>query len=178
VSAALSIADWLTLFGQFMVLSMLSIGGAIVLVPDMQRLMVEQYGLLSVDQFNASIAIAQASPGPNVLFVAVLGYQAAGPVGAAATLLGIMLPSSVLALAVSRWGAGREPGPAARAFKAGFAPVTIALLICSAWVLVAQTPGWRAMLLAAGAALLMWRTRIHLLWLIGAGAAAGILGWV
>ena len=47
-------------------------------------------------QFTASIALAQAAPGPNVLFVAVLGWNVAGPLGALATMIGILLPSTVL----------------------------------------------------------------------------------
>jgi len=33
-------------------------------------------------------------------------------------------------------------------------------------------------LLTVASALLVWRTRIHLLWLIGTGALMGALGWV
>ena len=65
-------------FVSMLVLSLLSVGGAITVVPDMHRYLVGQTGLLTDAQFNASIAIAQASPGPNVLFVAVMGWQAAG----------------------------------------------------------------------------------------------------
>jgi chromate transporter len=144
----------------------------------MHRLLVEQYGLLNESQFTAAIAIAQASPGPNVLFVAVLGFQAAGVGGAAATLIGIMLPSTTLALGVSRWGRRRRHGIGAQAFKAGMAPITIALLVCTGWVLLAQVPGWRPIVLAGATALLVWRTRLHLLWLIGAGAVAGAAGWL
>jgi hypothetical protein len=86
--------DWLGLFGHFLLLSLLAVGGAITVVPDMHRVLVTQMGLLTDTQFNASIAIAQASPGPNVLFVAVMGYQAAGLAGAAVTLIGIMLPAA------------------------------------------------------------------------------------
>jgi len=57
-----------------------------------------------------------------VLFVAVMGYQAAGLAGAAATLIGIMLPSSMLAFAASRWSSARQDWRAVRAFKAGMAP--------------------------------------------------------
>lgn len=178
MSSTLDWADWLALFGHFLLLSVVAIGGAIVLVPDMQRLMVEHYGLLTDIQFAASIAIAQAAPGPNVLFVAVLGFQAAGIGGAAATMLGIMLPSTTLALAVSRWGRTRQQAIGLMAFKAGMAPITIALLVCTGWVLVAQVPGWRAIVLACATALLVWRTRLHLLWLITAGAAIGGLGWI
>jgi chromate transporter len=171
-------AEWFGLFGHFLLLSLLSIGGAIVVAPDMHRVMVGQYGLLTDAQFNASIALAQAAPGPNVLFVAVMGYQAAGLPGAAATLFGIMLPSTTLTLAAWRWAEGRRDWAAIAAFKAGLAPTVLALMAATGWLLVSQVPGWRHYVVAALAALLVWRTRLHLLVLIAAGAVVGALGWV
>lgn len=166
------------LFGHFLVLSLLAIGGAITVAPDMHRVLVGEMGLLTDSQFNSSIAIAQAAPGPNVLFVAVMGYQAAGLAGAAATMAGIMLPSTTLALAAARWSHARRDWRAVRAFKAGMAPLVIALMFATGWILTAQTPGWRHVLLTIAAALLAWRTRIHLLWMIGAGAVIGGMGWI
>ena len=171
-------AELLPLFGHFLLLSLLSIGGAITVAPDMHRVMVDQMGVLSDAQFNASIAIAQASPGPNVLFVAVMGYQAAGLAGAAATLSGIMLPSTTLALAAARWGHARSEWRAVRAFKAGMAPIVIGLLFATGWILGAQMPGWHHILLTIAAAILVWRTRLHLLILVSSGAVLGALGWV
>lgn len=176
--ATLPPADLAALFGHFLLLSLLSIGGAIVVAPDMYRVMVTQMGLLTDAQFTASIAIAQASPGPNVLFVAVMGYQAAGLVGAAVTLCGILLPSTTLAFVAARWGHARREQRAVRAFNAGLAPIVIALLVATGWILSAQTPGWNHLLLTIPAALLVWRTRIHLLWLIAAGGIIGAFGWV
>ena len=170
--------DWLALFGHFLLLSLLAVGGAITVVPDMHRVLVGKMGLLTDAQFNASIAIAQASPGPNILFVAVMGYQAAGFAGAFVTLAGIMLPSTTLALAVARWGHARRHWPEVQAFKAGMAPIVIALMFSTGWILTSQTPGWRHMVLTIAAALLVWRTRIHLLMLIGIGAVVGALGLV
>jgi chromate transporter len=170
--------DWLALFGHFLLLSLLAIGGAITVVPDMHRVMVDQMGLLTDTQFTASIAIAQASPGPNVLFVAVMGYQAAGLPGAAVTLLGIMLPSTTLALSAARWSHARRDWRAVQAFKAGMAPIVIGLLLATGWILTAETPGWRAALLTLAAGLLVWRTRVHVLVLVGAGALVGALGWL
>ena len=106
MSEAMSLADWLSLFGHFLLLSLLSIGGAITVASDMHRVMVDQMGSITDAQFTTSIAIAQASPGPNVLFVAVMGYQAAGILGALTTLTGIMLPSTTLALVAARWVSG------------------------------------------------------------------------
>lgn len=172
------LADWLALFGHFLLLSLLSIGGAITVAPDMHRVMVSQMGLISDPQFSASIAIAQASPGPNVLFVAVMGYQAAGLPGAAVTLIGIMLPSTTLALAAARWGHARRDWRTVQAFKAGMAPIVIGLLFATGWILTTEMPGWRHALLTVATALLVWRTRAHLLLLIAAGALLGAMGWV
>jgi chromate transporter len=176
--AAVLSSELLALFGHFLLLSLLAIGGAITVAPDMHRVLVGEMGILDDAQFNSSIAIAQAAPGPNVLFVAVMGYQAAGLAGAAATMLGIMLPSTTLALAAARWSHARREWRAIRAFKAGMAPLVIALMFSTSWILTTQTPGWKHALLTVAAALLVWRTRIHLLWLIGAGAVVGGMGWI
>jgi chromate transporter len=174
----MSSADLPALFGHFLLLSMLSIGGAISVAPEMQRWLVAEQAWLTDAQFVSSIAIAQAAPGPNVLFVPLLGYQAGGLAGAAAALVGIMLPSTTLALLVSRWGHARQDWRAVRAFKIGMTPVTLALLVATGWLLATPLADPRAWALCAAAALLVWRTRLHLLWMIGAGALLGMAGWV
>ena len=52
--------DWLVLLGHFLLLSLLSVGGAITVASDMHRVMVEQMHLITDAEFSASIAIAQA----------------------------------------------------------------------------------------------------------------------
>ena len=74
VAPALSGGDWAAVFGQFLLLSLLSIGGAIGTAPEMHRFLVEQHHWLSQQQFSQSITLAQAAPGPNVLFVALMGW--------------------------------------------------------------------------------------------------------
>jgi chromate transporter len=173
--------DWpvlAALFGHFLLLSLLSIGGAITVAPDMHRLLVNDMRLLTDPQFAASIAIAQAAPGPNVLFVAVMGFQAAGWAGLAATLLGILLPSTTLALAAHRWGEARSDWRSIQAFRAGMAPLVIGLMLATGWILAAGVPGRAHLLLTAATAVLVWRTRVPLLGLIGAGAALGALGLI
>ncbi|MDB5741732.1 MAG: chromate transporter [Polaromonas sp.] len=178
--------DWFSLFFHYLTLSLLSIGGAITTAPDMHRFLVEQQHWLTDAQFNASIAIAQAAPGPNVLFVALLGWNVGLNAGGALTgllgvflsLLGILLPSTVLTYAAAQWGHRNRELLAVRAFKQGMAPIVVALLIATGWILASANGNslkdWPVWLLTATAALLVWRTRIHLLWLLGAGA---LLGW-
>ena len=71
----MSAADWLQLVLHFATLSLLGIGGAITTLPDMHRYLVDRQLWLSDAQFNASVALAQAAPGPNILFVALMGWH-------------------------------------------------------------------------------------------------------
>jgi chromate transporter len=185
---ALAWSDWLNIFGHFLLLSMMSIGGAISTSSEMHRFLVEQHHWLSQEQFNAAIALAQAAPGPNVLFVALMGWHVgmnAGSVGAAlfgvlVTMVGIMTPSTVITYTAARWGHRNRDLRAVRAFKQGMAPVVIALLLSTAWILGSSVgaAGWRLPLLAVAAGLVIWRTRLHLLWVLAAGALLGAFGLV
>lgn len=183
-------ADLLGLFTHFLVLSLLAVGGAITTVPDMHRFLVTDQHWLSDSQFTASIALAQASPGPNVLFVALMGWNvglnaggyAYATLGLLITMTGILLPSTVLTYSAARWGHQNRELRAVRAFKQGMAPLVVALLIATGWLLSAAhgnwVTDWRLWLLTAVAALLVWKTRLHLLWMLGAGAVLGTLGLV
>lgn len=191
-------SDWLDLFTHFLSLSLLSIGGAITTAPDMHRYLVDQRHWLTDAQFTSGIALAQAAPGPNVLFIALMGWNiginAAGGMGAGWTaaglgglgvllaMLGILLPSTTLTFAAARWGHKNRELRAVRAFKQGMAPIVIALLAATGWILAAShgtsLDHWPLWLLTVVITLLVWRTRIHMLWLLGAGALLGALGWV
>jgi chromate transporter len=194
MSITLQMADWLQLLAHFLSLSLLAIGGAITTAPDMHRYLVVEQHWLTDSQFTASIALAQAAPGPNVLFIALLGWDVGinsagglaagmaawgwGLVGAMVTMLGILVPSTTLTFAAARWGHQNRELRAVRAFKSGMAPIVIALLAATGWILSASqgnaTHSGRLWLLTAVVTVLVWRTRIHLLWLLAAG---GLLGW-
>ena len=129
------------------------------------------------------VALAQAAPGPNVLFVPVLGFQVAGVIGAAAALVGILLPSTLLSLGVSRWGASRRDTPGVRAFTAGLAPVTVGLVFATGWLLALPFVGapehrLGALALIGATALVTLKTHLAPMWMIAVGALAGALGWV
>lgn len=174
----MTVFAWAALVGHLLVLSLLQIGGALVIAPDVQRLFVQQFHLLTEAQFTASIAIAQAAPGPNVLWAAVAGFQAAGVIGAAGALTSILTPASLLAVTMGRLDRARGEGRALQAFKAGMAPITIALISSTSWLLLADAPSIGRTLVAGVTAVVVWRTRVHILWLISLGAAIGALGWL
>jgi chromate transporter len=182
----LHFADWLSLFLHYLLFSLLSVGGAITTAPEMHRYLVDQQHWLSEAQFSSSIAIAQAAPGPNILFVAVLGWNIginAG--GISASLLGVMLimtglllPSTILSYLAASWIHANRDLPPVRAFKQGLMPITIALICATGWILACAhndaAKDWPLWLLTATVALIFWQTKIHVLWLLAAGA---LLGW-
>ena len=182
--------DWLALFVHYLSLSLLSVGGAITATSDMHRYQVDQQHWLTDPQFSASIAIAQAAPGPNVLFVALLGWNVgvnAGGLptallGMALAMVGILLPSTTLTYFAARWGHANRDLRAVRAFKQGMAPIVIALLIATGWILATGSNyvlrDWPLWLVAIVTALIVWRTKLHLLWLLGAGGALGWFGLI
>jgi chromate transporter len=133
-----------------------------------------------------------------VLFIALLGWNvgmnAGGGVAAGATawpfaglgvllaMIGILVPSTTLTFAAARWGHQNRELRSVRAFKQGMAPIVIALLVATGWILAAShgsaIKNWPLWLLTAITALLVWRTRLHMLWLLAAGGLLGWFGWV
>lgn len=170
-------AAWLLLIcGQ---LSLVAIGGAATILPELQRQVVEVHGWMGAPEFGALFAIGQAAPGPNVLVCTLVGWQVAGPVGAAAATAGILLPSSVLTWFVEgAWHRFRER-PWRRAIQAGLVPVTVGLVTAAAALLArATTTGVVAGTLTVMVALATLRTKLHPLVLLAAGAVLGVLGLV
>ncbi|RZJ13776.1 MAG: chromate transporter [Haliea sp.] len=178
--------EWAELFVHYVSLSLLSIGGAITTTPDMHRFLVEERHWLTDAQFSASVAIAQAAPGPNVLFVALLGWNVglnaggmpAGLAGLLLALSGILVPSTTLTYLAAQWGHRNRHLLGVRAFKQGMAPIVVALLIATGWILggagMDAASNWPRWLVSIATALIVWKSRVHLLWLLGAGA---LLGW-
>ncbi len=191
-------ADWLALLVHFLSLSLLAIGGAISTAPEMHSYLVGEKGWITDSQFTSSIALAQAAPGPNVLFIALLGWNvgmnAGGGLGAGVhawwlalagvgiAMIGILVPSTTLTFAAARWGHQNRELRAVRAFKQGMAPIVVALLVATGWILASSSgnplENWRPWLLTAITTVLVWRTRVHMLWLLGAGALLGALGYL
>lgn len=168
-----------TLFLEFALLSFVAFGGATALLPEMHRVVVENHHWLDDTTFTHLYAIAQAAPGPNVLVVTLIGWKVAGLAGALAATLAMCLPMSVLIyLLIDRWEsfAGKRWQ---KAISLGVAPLAVGLVFSGA-ALIAQTAGLG---LAGGGVILATvvlsiTTRLHPLWLIGAGAACGMVGLV
>jgi len=169
----------LPLFGYFAVLSLFAVGGANAAIPEIHRIAVDVMHWMSNREFAAMFAIAQVSPGPNVILITLIGYHVAGLAGAAVATAGIVGPSCLLTFFVTRvWDRFKE----ARwriAMQAGLVPVALGLVAASAYVLVrAADHNVVAFLITGVTAAIAYYTRLNPIWLFGAAAAMGAAGLV
>ena len=169
----------LTLAGYFALLSLFAIGGGNSAVPEMHRFAVDVEHWLSDRQFADSFALAQLTPGPNIIIVTLIGYHVAGVLGALVTTLAMCGPPGVFAFFV---------GGASERFKGAvwhgvlnraLVPVTIGLTAASA-IVVATTAGynWLAAAITLGTALTAYFLPVHPLWAFAAAALLGLSGWM
>jgi chromate transporter len=160
----------------FAQLSFFAVGGANSVLPEMQRTFVDARGWLDGPLFTSLVALAQAAPGPNAMVVGLVGWHAAGGLGALAATLGFCAPSSILTLLIGRaWGRLRATGLGPMVIE-GLAPLTVGLVLASGWSLTrAQGLHLLPLAITALAALGALRQTQSGLWLLAGGAGLAVL---
>lgn len=185
---------WLQLHLHFCMLSLLAVGGALAIVPEMHRYLVNDLHLLTESAFSQSVTLAQIAPGPNILLVAVMGWniglQTAGGADAGAWAIGsglvmalglltaAVLPSSLLSYFMVKWLHLHQHARSVRAFKSGMVPLVMGLMLSAGWLLqTASNPhmDWRLLIMCGVSMIVVLKTRVHLLWLMLSGALLGAL---
>jgi chromate transporter len=163
----------------FATMSLFAVGGANSAIPEMHRVAVDVHHWLTDKQFTDVYAIAQLSPGPNVLIVTLIGYSVAGLLGALVATLAMCVPTAVLALIVSRFlnraSEARWPG----IVQSALVPLSIGLMGASGFIL-ARTSDQTvvAALVTIGAAVLASVTKLNPLWMLVVGGALGFAGLI
>jgi chromate transporter len=162
----------------FAPLSLVAVGGANTVLPDIHRQVVIAHGWMNEADFANAFVLAQAVPGPNILVVSLIGWKVAGLPGALVALVAICAPSSILALIVARaMGNVRVTRWRAR-LQAGLAPLTIGLMLASGLILARSADHTPVSVgLTLSTVLVLLRTKLHPLLLMGAGAVLGVLGF-
>jgi chromate transporter len=125
----------------FAVLSMVSIGGANAVLPEIRRQVVDVQGWMNDASFANLFAMSHAAPGPNIIMVSLIGWQLAGLAGLLVATLAIMIPSCTLAFvagrAVQKWSDRRW----LRLGKEGVVPVALGLILASGVSMMRTTDG-------------------------------------
>jgi chromate transporter len=169
----------LTLASFFAVLSLFAIGGGNSAVPEMHRFSVDVQHWLSDRQFADTFALAQLSPGPNLIIVTLIGYHVAGILGAMVTTLAMCGPTGVFAFFAGR-ASDRFKGAAwHNALSRGLVPVTLGLTASSATVIATSSDfNWIALAITLGTAVTAYFVRVHPLWAFAIAALLGLAGLV
>jgi chromate transporter len=169
----------LEIASQFFVLSLLSIGGANAVIPEIQLRVVETHHWMTNEDFAQLFALSQAAPGPNVLIVSLVGWKVAGVLGGVVAMLAMSGPSSLLTYAVAHvWERWRD-APWRIAIQRGLAPITVGLILSSGYILIrAADQSWSAYAVSGATLLLALRARLHPLWMLAVAAVLGAAGWV
>ena len=163
----------------FSSLSILSIGGGNTVLPEMHHKAVDDYHWLSDKQFADVFAISQAAPGPSILIVTMIGYKAGGVLGAILATVAMMIPAGLLVYLVSRVWERAKNSPARKAVEKGFAPLTVGLILASAWIMSkAADHDWRAFLLTGVCTAIFSTTKINPLFIVATAGFIGWMGWV
>ena len=164
--------DLLTqIFLRFAGISLLAVGGAMAALPEAQRQFVTELHWLSPEQFAQSFAIAQASPGPNVIVFSLFGWRLAGFAGLLAATLGMLGPSSLLAFALARVMRRAGEAPWLARLKKALAPLANGLMAANGLLLARGADvNWLAGAVTLAAAAFVVFTARSPLWAMAAGA--------
>lgn len=164
---------------HFLTLSLLAVGGANAVLPEMHRQVVEVAGWMTDAQFAQTYAIAQAAPGPNMLVVTLIGWSVAGFWGALVATAAMCGPTCVLAyFAGGIWDKFRE-AKWRRVIQTALVPLTIGLIAASG-VLLAEgaARSWSTAAFTVVTAIILMVTRISPIWMLAVGAGLGIAGLI
>src|SRR5207237_5402053 len=120
---------------HFTLLSFFAIGGALAVMPEMHRQAVEIGHWMTDRQFADLFASAQAAPGPNVIIVTLIGYQAAGLAGAMVATVAMCGPTCLVTYFVGRVWDRFKDAPWRAAIQSGLVPVSVGLFAASALII-------------------------------------------
>ena len=165
------------LFKTFFVLGGFTIGGGIVMVPLIEKELVEKKGWIKAEEFIDMMAIIQSVPGVMTVNTAIIvGYRLAGLQGVLMAVIGGVLPSFIMILLIAAFFVRFNQYPLIRNFLLGARPAVVALLLYAAISLA--TKGIRdkkGMLIFAVGLLVLCFFNMHPIEVI---IAAGFLGYV
>jgi chromate transporter len=167
------------LFLHMLALWLVAIGGPSTILPGIHRYVVETHHLMTSAQFIDLYTLAQVAPGPNAMYVTLIGWHLAGWAGVAATTIPLLVPATTFTLLAVHLNERYPNASLGRAIRDGLAPITIGLTFSSATILMRTVShDWRAYLVILITVTVILTKRWNPLWLLAAGALAGLAGLV
>ena len=156
------------LFWTYLKIGTFTLGGGYAMLPLIQREVVDRQGWIDEEEFLNMIALAQAAPGLIAVNSAIfIGWRVGGWRGVAGAVLGAVLPSFLIILAIAMVFAEWKEQPAVEAAFKGIRPAVVALIAAPLYKLSksAKIGGW-TLLIPIAAALLIWLGHVNPVWVI------------
>ncbi len=162
----------------FAIMSVISVGGLPSVMGEVQRIVVEQKAWLTAPEFVQLYAVGQASPGPNVLIVALIGWKVTGLPGALVSLFAMCGPAAAISWWVSGLWERFKDSPLRAVIQRAMVPMVVGLVSSGGVVLATPggTPDWRMWTIAGLAtAGMLFLKKVNPLWLLAGGGVFGAL---
>ncbi len=163
-------------FLEFLKLGAVVFGSGYVLFAFLQRDLVQDLHWLTARQLVDAVSIGQVTPGPVFTTATFVGYLVAGVAGGVVATFAIFLPSFLLVAAFGGLVRTLRRVPWTAAALDGVNAAAVGLIAAVAWDLgdVAVVDALTAFLAVASFVVLL-RWRVNYAWLLGAGAAVGVV---
>jgi chromate transporter len=174
------------LFVFFLKAGSLTFGSGLVIVPFLEKGLVQQTGWLTERDFLVAVAMGMISPGPVVITATFVGYLVAGFWGAVAATIGIFLPSFLLILIVAPILMRYRANPNVQGFIKGAYSAAIGTILGACVLLGKIAIGdWLTALVALGSLVVLFRWKVSNPLLVAVTALIGLIafpllqpGWV
>jgi chromate transporter len=156
----------------------LTFGSGLVIVPFLEKGLVQEYGWLNPREFLVAVAVGMMSPGPVVITATFVGFLVAGFWGSLVSTVGIFLPSFILILVVAPILVRHRANPNVQGFVKGAYSAAIGTILGACVLLGKIAIGdWLTALIAAGSLAVLFRFRVVNPLLIGATAVIGLIAF-
>lgn len=119
---------YIYLFTMFFRIGLFGFGGGLAMLPLIFQ-SVQEFGVMSQQQFSDLVALSQVTPGPIAVNAATfIGYNYAGFAGALTATFGVCLPSFILILVVCKFIEKFNDSKGIQGAFTGIRPVTVGLV--------------------------------------------------
>ena len=159
---------YLQLFWTYLKIGTFTLGGGYVMLPMIEREVVQRKQWIDSEEFLNMIALAQAAPGLIAVNSAIfIGWRIGGWRGVIATVLGAVLPSFLIILAIAMLFQDYKDLPAIEAIFKGIRPAVVALIAAPLCRMAYSAKiSWATAIVPIAGALLIWLVGLSPLWII------------
>jgi chromate transporter len=149
-----------------------------VIVPFLEKGLVQQTGWLTERDFLVAVAMGMISPGPVVITATFVGYLVAGFWGAVVATIGIFLPSFLLVLIVAPILMRYRANPNVQGFIKGAYAAAIGTILGACILLGKIAIGdWLTALVALGSLVVLFRSKVSNPLLVAVTALIGLIAF-